>query len=116
IDLCLLEGVPPRDGGSDCLEDAKDRLADAFAAVTLLVAIPQFPGFMLAGARATGHGRAAHRPSLEMHFYLDGWISARVQNFAGINPGDAGGRHIRRITSACARRANPFWQRRRSAA
>ena len=62
-----------------------DGFGHAFAAVTFFVAIAQFPGFVLAGTRAARDRRASERAILKPHVYFDGWIAARIENFARLN-------------------------------
>ena len=57
----LVEGVHAAERGKDFLGHVLDGLGDAFAAVSFLVAVAQFEGFVLAGAGARRHRRAAHR-------------------------------------------------------
>ena len=63
----------------------RDGFGHAFAAVALLVAIAQFPRFMLAGARAARNGRAPEAAAFEMHIDFDGRIAARIENLARVN-------------------------------
>ena len=76
IDLRLLPRFPAFYCGRDWTINVADGLEHAFAAVTFLVAIAQFPRLMLTGAGAAGNGRATHRAPLQVHIDFDGGIAA----------------------------------------
>ena len=101
VDLPLFERVPTSDGRRNCFRYAADRLDDAFSAVTFLVAVAQFPRFVLAGACAARNRRASHRATVQMYVHFNSRIPARIQNLARIDPGDTRRRHTGAITSAC---------------
>ena len=69
------------------------RLGHALAEVAILHAVAQFPGFVLAGARAARHDRAADRAAGELDVRFDGRIAAGVEDLAGVNISDGGERH-----------------------
>ena len=93
IDPCLVERIEPRERRGNYFVDATHRFGDAFAAVTFLVAIAQFPRFMLAGAGATRNRRASERASLEVDIDFDGRVAARIKNLARADFANAGFRH-----------------------
>src|ERR1700720_2175900 len=57
--------------GLDFVRHIFDGLGDALAQETPFVAVPQFDGFMLAGAGARRHGRAPHRAARQDDVGLD---------------------------------------------
>ena len=66
-----------------------DSSQDTFAAVTLLVAVAQFPRLVFTGARATRYRGAAQRAALKMDIHLNRRIATRVQNLASDDFRDA---------------------------
>jgi len=93
VDLGLIVRVPAFDLGRDFLVHVRDRFGHAFATVTLLVAVAQFPRFMFAGAGAARDRPASERAIFKTHVYFDRWISARIENLARMNLLNTGLRH-----------------------
>ncbi len=67
VDLGLVARVPAFDGRRNRAVHICHRFQYAFAAVTFLVAVAQFPGFVFARARAARHGGAAKRAAFQAH-------------------------------------------------
>ena len=84
----LIERVHAAQGGGDVVVDRLDGLADALAEIAFLVAVTQFPGFVLAGGSPAGHGGAALDAAFEMDFDFDGGIAAGIEDFQGADVGD----------------------------
>src|SRR5207253_10092432 len=90
VDFFLGPGVKSPESIRDYPIHIRDGLKHTFAAVTLLVVVPQFPCFVLARTRATRHRRATQRPAFQTHVYFDGGIAARIQNLASDYLSNAG--------------------------
>src|SRR5262249_46583224 len=71
---------------------------DALAEEAALVAVAQLEGLARAGGRAGRHRRAAERAGVEEAIHFDGRIAARIENFTGVDLGDA--EHAARIIVA----------------
>jgi len=78
IDFFLRAGVKSPEGIGNSPVHIPDRFEDAFAAITLLIAIPQFPCFMLTRAGTTRHGCSSERATFQSHIDFNGGIAARI--------------------------------------
>src|SRR5260370_8860114 len=117
VDAGLLGGLQPLDLRGDRLLDGAHGLADALAAVALLVAVAQLDRLALAGAGAGRHRRAPPRPGLDLHLDPDRGIPARVEALARVDAGDRGhASSSSRRRSRRARGAGPRARRTRRAA
>ncbi len=81
----LIQRVETTEHGKNFLGDVFDGLGDAFAEVTLFVAVAELDGFVFAGAGAGGNGGAADGAAREDDVHFNGGIAARVENLAGLN-------------------------------
>src|SRR5690606_39159356 len=82
--------------------DVADGLQHALAQVARLVAVAQLHRLLGAGGCTGRHGGAAERSIGERDFGFKGGIAAGVEDFAGVDPGDAGhgGGNVRWVESA----------------
>ncbi len=78
IDLRLFARIKTAQRLGDFFIYTCDRIAHAFAAVTLFIAITQLPRFVFAGAGAARHGCASKRAAFQTHIHFDGWVAARI--------------------------------------
>ena len=60
-------------------------LGNTFAEIAIVITVPQFQCFVFAGAGAGRNCRAAHYAAFQLYFYLDGGISAGVDDFSAVN-------------------------------
>ena len=90
VDLGLRLGLHAAKRVIDLAVDRIDRLQDALAAVTRLVAVAQFDRFVRSGRGARGHCGAAFRAILQDDVDFDGRIAAAVEDFAADNVGNGG--------------------------
>ena len=97
VNLTLIARVPSFDRRRDFFIHIRHRAQNAFAAVTFLVAIAQFPGLMLARARAAWHGCAAKRAAFKSDIDFNCGIAARIQNLASKSFCDRSRSHIARV-------------------
>src|SRR5581483_4531311 len=74
--------------GSDQLVDVLDGPGHALASVLVVVAVAKLQRFVGAGRRARGHRRAAQRAVFENDVDLDGGVSTRIENLAGMEDGN----------------------------
>src|SRR5260370_24617330 len=79
VDLRLVAGVPASDGSRDFLVYVRDRFGYAFAAVTFLVPIAQFPSFVFPSARSTPNRAPPERPTSQPHVHFERLIAPRIQ-------------------------------------
>ena len=78
----------PRTAAAMSSLTASTALVTPLPRIAFLVAIAQFPGFVLAGGSPAGHGGAAVHAAFEVDFHLNGGIAARVEDFQGTDVGD----------------------------
>ncbi len=92
IERDLIERIHAAQGGGDVIVDRIDGLGHALAEVAFLVAVTEFPSFVLAGGGPTGHGGTAMHAAFEVDFDFDGGVAAGIEDFQGADVGD--GREI----------------------
>ncbi len=102
VDRGLLGGVESDEFGSEFLIDGLDGLEDAFAEVARLVAVAEFPGFVLAGAGAARDRSAADGAAFEFHIDFDGGIAAGVNDLTGADVGDGRFEHGSVLRLVCS--------------
>ena len=93
INRFLIERIGTREALRDGFIDRTHGFRNALAAVALLVAIAQFPRFMLARAGAARNRRAPECAALQVDIDFNGRIAARIKNLARVDFTDAGFRH-----------------------
>ena len=93
LDLVLIARVPALQRGCDFLINVSNGAHDALSAKSFLVAVAQFPRFMLAGARAARNGRPTKRAAFQSHLGFDRRITTRIENLARVNCNDRRLRH-----------------------
>ena len=106
IELDLFERVEADQDRRDRLIDGGDRFGHAFAEVAFLVAIAQFPRFVLSGARAARDRSSPEPAPIEMDIHFDRRIAARIENLPRSDLVDAGRGHIVRELAALRARRN----------
>src|SRR5262249_61069767 len=89
VESGLVRGVTAPHGVGDVPLDVRDRVRDALAAVRI-APVPELDRLVDAGGRAGGNGRAAERARREPNVDLDGRVSARVEDLAGVDVGERG--------------------------
>ena len=82
IDRFLVERIGAREAVRDRFVDRAHGFQDALAAVALLVAIAQFPRFVLARAGAARNRGAAEGAALQVDIDFHRRVAARIKNFA----------------------------------
>src|SRR6185312_15931736 len=88
VDDPLLDGVDTDQLRPDLVQDRLDGVLHALAQVTVLVAVPQLDGLVLAGGRARRDGCAGQRSVLECDLDLDRRVPPGVQYLAGTDEFD----------------------------
>ena len=83
VDDALLARLDTLDRGAELVDDGRDGLQNALAAVTALVAVPQLVRLEGSGRRAGRHGRTLDDAVVQQHLHLDGRVSTRVEDLAG---------------------------------
>jgi hypothetical protein len=86
IDGALIEILPDEHRG-DLAVHVGDRLPDSLPEIAFRVAVSQFQRFTLTGRCARGHSCATKCAS-RLDVGLNGWISAGVENFSGMDACD----------------------------
>ena len=104
VDAELIVGVAARERVEDLAVDRVDGLADALAAVALLVAVAQLDRLVGAGRSARGNRRAADDAGVQRHVDLDGRIAAAVEDLAGVDVGDRSHGRLRVLNDGNAAR------------
>src|SRR5207248_11744711 len=83
--LWLRPCIPSIECRRDPVVNAGDSFLHSFAAVPVLVAVAEFPCFVLTGARSTWNRRPAKRASFHAHIDFNRRIATRIKNFATDN-------------------------------
>ena len=96
VEASLIGRIKAMQSAGDCFVNIAHRIAYAFACITFLVAIAQFPRFVFARAGATRHSGAAKCAAIQIDIYFDCWVAARIKNFAADNFSDRSRAHSRK--------------------
>ena len=88
VDGGLVDGVLAFDFQGNHVVDVFDGAQDALAAVTLVVVVAQFVGFVLAGGSAGRDDGAADSAAFEGGLDFNGGVAARVEDFARSQAGN----------------------------
>ena len=90
VDEALLRGVEADHLGGDLVDDGVNRLLDALAQVTALVAIAALDSFESTGGGTRGDRCTRERAVLKSNLDLNCGVAARVENLAGADGLNAG--------------------------
>ena len=90
VNADLVASVVANEGGSDLRLHVCDRFLRPLAEVTLLVAVAQLDGLVLAGGSPGRNCGAAEGAADEAHVDLDGRIASGVDDLTGGDGGDGG--------------------------
>ncbi len=93
IDVRLIARIQSLEDRRDLLINIRNRFFQAFAAEAVLVPVAQFQCFMFARTRSAGNSCSSERAAFNTDVNLDGWVTPRIKDFAGVNVSNAGGRH-----------------------
>ena len=82
VEASLIGRIKALQSAGDCFVHIAHCFGYALARITFLIAIAQFPRFVLAGAGAARHRGAAKCAAIQMDIYFDCWVAARIENLA----------------------------------
>ena len=82
VDAALIEYAVTQENGRDLLVDVGNGLERTLTAVTLLVAVAEFEGFVLTGRGTGGNRCTTHHAVFERYVYFYCGIAAGIENLA----------------------------------
>ena len=117
VESLLVAGLPARDGGRDALVDVAHRHERALLAVPGRVAVAELDCFVGPGARAGRDSRPSRRAIVQADDGLNGRVSTRIEDFAGVDSADTRHRGTpRRGDRVCVQCKRPWRERASDAA
>jgi hypothetical protein len=90
VDGALVGRILTHNRGGEFLPNMARGLLDAFPAVTLLIAVTQFGGFLFSCRSSRRNGGHAYRATIEPNLGLNGGVATRIENLTAYNAYDLG--------------------------